>query len=626
MWRGNHGSKRAGIGVYFGVRIPEALISEIRARTDIVAVISQYVRLKRSGSNFVGLCPFHDEKTPSFHVSPSRGAFYCFGCHEKGDVITFLRKIEGKGFVEVVEELAAEAGIDLPREEISPARLAARRREKDERRKLLEVNEIAAEFFEQQLRSPQGAVARQYLSGRGVDDALWERFRIGYAPEAWDGLVEHLAKRKVSGYQAIQLGLVVPRGGRQAAAGGGVLAASQAYDFFRHRVMFPIVGPGGEVLGFSGRVLEGSDDPRKYVNSPESLVFRKSDSVFGIYQARKAIRNKGRAVVVEGNLDVVSMHQAGYEETVAPLGTALTEGQINRLRRFCDQVVVLFDGDDAGRKASLRAAELFLGSSLDGRIALLPRGQDPDTQVRSEPDVVAKAISAARGAPGFLLRRIAAAVDKGRIPDRARAVGRMAAVLTRIPEPVERSLYVEQAAALLDVEPATVLAALKKGVSARRSRGPSGEGERDVEFDAVVLHGLDLLNLLLTQPHLAAAEGVEAAVGRMDDESLRKAFESVLEQQRSTGRVDAAEVLALLDGPMAASVFEDKFSGDVDGHRVLHDILVGLDLAVTDRRLKNLEREIRRAKAEGDETRLRELVLRRHDLSKTRDRLIAGRS
>jgi len=224
------------------------------------------------------------------------------------------------------------------------------------------------------------------------------------------------------------------------------------------------------------------------------------------------------------------------------------------------------------------------------------------------------------------LRRIAASIDPGKIPDRARAVGRMTAVIQRIADPVERGLYVEQAAALLDVEPGTLLAALKQSRSGGLRKPADAAPEESQEFDPVTRHGLDLLTLLLNYSHLAQAEGVEAAVGRMEDETLRKALEMVLEQQRSHGRVEAAEVLAVLEGPMAATVFDDKFSGTLDAHRVLQDILLGLDLAVTDRRLKGLAREIRRAKARGDETTLRELVLRRHDLSKMRDRLIAGRS
>ena len=354
--------------------VPRDKIHDVLDRTNIVEIVKRHVELKRAGTgSWKGLCPFHGEKTPSFHVNETRQYFYCFGCHEKGDAITFLTKIEQRPFMDVLHDLAGFAGVDLDIKPLSPAERQARQKAESERDRMYRAMELAASFFEDQYASPAGAAARAYVEKRGIGSAVRERFRVGYAPARWDALSSHLATHKIPPSDLERLGLVgVNERGR--------------YDFFRDRVMLPVIDRQKRVIGFGGRVLDPEVKDRKYVNSPESPLFHKKESLYGLHAALDAIRRTGTAIVVEGNFDVLALHQAGIEEAVAPMGTALTEEQIAGIGRLASTVVVVFDGDTAGQRAAAKAIPLFVDAGiLGGRIARLPAGVDPDDFVR-QPD------------------------------------------------------------------------------------------------------------------------------------------------------------------------------------------------------------------------------------------------
>jgi len=337
----------------------------IKETADIVAVIGEHVSLKRAGVNLKGLCPFHSEKTPSFVVNPQRQTYHCFGCGEGGDVFSFLMNYHRMTFPEALKELAKRYNIALPERTLSPEERA--RSQAKER--LFAANEKAATFFHQLLlHDPAGEVARRYLRQRAIDDALAQRFRLGFAPKSWDALARHLKKNGISEKTAAEAGLLVAK------ERGGY------YDRFRDRVLFPILDPVGRVVGFGGRIL-GEGEP-KYLNTPETPVYDKSRLLFGLYQNRDAIRKARSCFLVEGNFDLLSLVQHGVENVVAPLGTALTNHQVRLLRNYVDEVVLLFDGDEAGAKAALRAAPLFLQHQLSARVAVLPPGHDPDSYVR----------------------------------------------------------------------------------------------------------------------------------------------------------------------------------------------------------------------------------------------------
>ena len=345
---------------------PEFL-DELRARVPLAGVVGRRVKLTRRGREHVGLCPFHNEKTPSFTVSEDKGFFHCFGCGAHGDVIGFVMRSEGLSFPEAVERMAGEAGLQVPQS--SPSERAAARRRAD----LLDVLEAAAAWFEEQLRNPPGAAARDYLERRGVDREAAAAFRLGFAPDRRGVLRQALNARGVDDDRLVEAGLV------KRPDNGGDLR-----DYFFNRLMFPITDRRGRVIAFGGRAL--GDSPAKYLNSPETPLFHKGRVLYNLARARQAALDTGELVVVEGYMDVIALAQAGFPAAVAPLGTALTSEQIAELWRLAEEPVLCLDGDEAGQRAGFRAAERALVQLRPGRslrFAVLPRGDDPDSLVRS---------------------------------------------------------------------------------------------------------------------------------------------------------------------------------------------------------------------------------------------------
>ncbi len=347
--------------------LPEGLIEQIRQRVDLVELVSEVVALKRVGRNYAGLCPFHSEETPSFFVHPERGIFKCFGCGKGGNAITFVMEYYRMGFLEAVRFLAQRIGITLP-----TAGEEEEARKESHEQLLLQALQAAARFYTQMLTSAEGAAALQYAYRRGLRMETLQRFSIGYAPERWDALLQYLRERGFHEAVLEKAGLVV-RSER-----------GQLYDRFRHRLMFPIYDAIGRVVGFGARRLREEEATPKYLNSPTTPVYDKSRLLYGFYQARDAFRTNGYAVLVEGYLDVLTLHQAGVTPVVATAGTALTVDHLRLLRRYCQQLFVVYDADRAGQQATLRALELALAEGFDVHIVLLPDGEDPDSFVRAQ--------------------------------------------------------------------------------------------------------------------------------------------------------------------------------------------------------------------------------------------------
>ncbi|MCX7750829.1 MAG: DNA primase [Candidatus Bipolaricaulota bacterium] len=361
--------------------MPGPEVEEIKGRIDIVELVGRYVTLKPAGSGFKGRCPFHPDDTPSLHVSPDKGLWHCFGCHAGGDAIGFLMKIEKLSFPEALERLAAELGIEL-------------KRGGEGRARLLQVNEEAARFFAGELRKPGGKKARDYLLSRGLPEDAWDRYRLGYAPEGWDGLLRALGRLGVETLR--ELGLVVP-------------GERGPYDRFRDRVMFTIADDQGRPVAFAGRSFGGEP---KYLNVPNTPLFTKGTVLYGLHLARDAIRAAGRAVLVEGYTDVISFHRAGIEETVGSMGTALTEAQARLLARYTDRVVIAYDRDAAGEASALRGLAILRGAGLRVDVALLPPGEDPDSLVRNHgPDAARAALSSPLPFHRFFVEALASRYD-----------------------------------------------------------------------------------------------------------------------------------------------------------------------------------------------------------------------
>ncbi|MBI1950218.1 MAG: DNA primase [Acidobacteria bacterium] len=419
----------------------------MRAQADLRSIVSDYLPLKKSGAKYRGLCPFHSEKTPSFYVDADKQLFYCFGCGTGGDVFKFLMLYEKLEFPEALKTLAARYGIPVP---------AGRSPENSDRHKALAANRQALAYFREQLGRPGGEAARKYLAGRGMGGGTIERFQIGFAPDGWSGLKNHLASAGVSEGDGVLAGLLA----RKEETG-------RSYDRFRDRVMYPIVNLADELIGFGGRVL-GEGEP-KYLNSPETPAFSKGENLYAIGFAREGIRKEGYAILVEGYMDVIALHQAGVAHAVATLGTGFTTGHVRLLKRFTDRVVVNFDPDAAGRAATRRSLEVLLESGFEVSVVSLPAGKDPDLFIREQgPEKYRERLGAAVPYIEFLTRDVAARQDLSGTRGKVAALNEVLPFLARLDNPVRRAGHVEMLGTVLGIEDRLVLQELKDAVRERR--------------------------------------------------------------------------------------------------------------------------------------------------------------
>jgi DNA primase len=428
-------------------RIPDEIIQQVRDRVDLVELVGRTVSLKRAGRSYKGLCPFHGEKTPSFHVNPDRGTYYCFGCQEGGDAFSFLMKVENLTFAEAVRSIARDSGIEIPETGggeagASEAAYAA--------------NEIAQSAYRAAFAEP-GNPAADYLARRGLRPEDADRFEIGHAPDRWDTVVRALAARGVPASVGEKAGLLAARE-----------RSDGHYDRLRGRLTFPIRDARGRIIGFGGRALGEGQEP-KYLNTPETAIFRKREAFYGLSSALAAIRRADRAVLVEGYFDRIALARAGVEESLATCGTSLTEGHARNLRRRTQNAVLLFDGDEAGQRAMERSLEVLLPAGLRVRAALLPAGCDPDDLLAREgPDALRELVDAAPLALDFAFER---AVARGceSPAEKADAVASVAPLLAEVPSEVERGDYAQRLAFKVGTEVQYVLAAV---AAVRRGRDP----------------------------------------------------------------------------------------------------------------------------------------------------------
>lgn len=422
------------------------VISQVRARADIQEIVSETVVLKRSGRFLKGLCPFHSEKTPSFHVNPERGIFVCFGCNERGDVFAFVQKTKGLGFIDAVRELAHRYGIAL-------VETAEDRREYDRRTLLLLLYQQANEYFRKLLRDPmQGLVAKEYLKKRGVTEEIIEQFQIGYAPSTWDGLLNYLVSaNRVAPATLVEAGLVRNKA-----------ETNKFYDLFRHRLMIPIHDEQGRVIAFGGRAL-AADEQVKYINSPESPIYTKGEHLYALHQAKESIKRQDSVIVVEGYFDAITAHQFGFTNTVATLGTALTERQAKLLVRFSEsrRVFLCFDADVAGQRAvdhgTQTMNQVAEGVGIELRVISVPGGKDPDECLRAEgehggPSAFQAAVARAPLLIDYQLEKAVSRLDVKSHTGRIEAARVIVPILAAIKNAVARGEYVRQWALRLNVK------------------------------------------------------------------------------------------------------------------------------------------------------------------------------
>jgi len=422
--------------------IPASFIQELLARADVVEIVGRYVQLKKGGANFMGLCPFHAEKSPSFTVSPTKQFYHCFGCGKHGDAINFLMEQTGMSFVEAVKDLAQHYGLQVPEDEASPQDRARAAEQRQKQATLTDVLEKAGEAWRKQLKSSPKAVA--YLKGRGLSGEIAKRFGLGYAPEGWRSLASVFPN--YDDPLLVESGLVIAN-----AEDGG---EEKRYDRFRDRIMFPIRNIKGECIGFGGRVL--GDEKPKYLNSPETPVFSKGHELYGLFEARNAIRDAGYALVTEGYMDVVALAQLGFPNAVATLGTACTTDHVQKLFRFTDAVVFSFDGDAAGRRAARKALDGALPYATDVRsikFLFLPAEHDPDSYVREfGQEAFARCVSEAMPLSRFLVESAREGCDLGTAEGRAHLASNAKPLWSQLPDGALKRQLLGEIAALVQLD------------------------------------------------------------------------------------------------------------------------------------------------------------------------------
>jgi DNA primase len=447
--------------------IPSETIEQIAAANDIVEVIGAYFPLKRAGANFKALCPFHQEKTPSFMVSPGRQTFHCFGCGAGGSVFRFVMDYEHTDFPSAVRKLAARSGITI----VEKRGAADEERQYETRRTLLKLHAEAAEWFHENLvKREVGEPARKYLRKRGITAEIAKRWQLGYAPDEWDAFGSWARARGYDARDLITSGLVRTKDGTDSDQNQtSNLKAQTSYDRFRGRIMFPIHNDVGEVIAFSGRLLKNEEGAAKYLNSPETPLFRKGNVLFGLHKSKRALIEANCAIVCEGQIDLISLFEAEITNVVAPQGTAFTENQARILKRFVDEVVLCFDSDAAGAKAAERSLDALLQNNLIVRVVELPRGEDPDSLVRREgKEKFENRVASAQDFFDYWIEREMESADVSSLGAKMQLARRMAETVSRVHDPLMRGEVVNKASARLGVSPAdfgTLLSTKPRGTA-----------------------------------------------------------------------------------------------------------------------------------------------------------------
>lgn len=567
--------------------IPSETIEDVKIRANIVDIVSEYIALRKTGKNYVGLCPFHREKTPSFTVNPEKQIFYCFGCGEGGNVITFLMKMNNMSFPESVKHLAGKVGVTIPERKINPGD-KTRTREKE---KLYRINTIASEFFSKHLFSPGGNKARSYLEKRGIESSVAKNFSLGYAPEGWRNLKDFFSGKNISLELAQKAGLIITND------------KGNVYDRFRGRITFPIEDLNGKIVAFGGRVL-GQEEP-KYLNSPESPVYIKGKTLYGLYRTKGAISKKNEVILVEGYLDFLSLVSAGLTNVVATLGTALTRDQVHVVRRFTRNVSVLFDSDEAGRAAVVRSLRVFLEEEMHARVVVLPEGYDPDKYVRKYGKEAMEAL--VDQSPSMVDYYIKNVMNDGEsLEDKLTAVKDSVGFIGSIADPIQRNLFIKRVSEqvgidqeLLKDEVNKVVGSTKKYIEEESL--PPGKGKTADMVEVSLIH------MIMEYPDKIQTIVREKIFNYFMDGELKKLGEMIVESHARGEKGNLSDLINDVGNSGTMRKFlklameEKPFDHDVVD-RVFADTMKKIRLRWYQNRRRILQRELVKAQKMGDMT------------------------
>jgi DNA primase len=576
----------------------------VRDSVDIYDVVSGYVSLKKAGKNWLGLCPFHSEKTPSFNVNPAKQIFHCFGCGVGGDAFKFLELQEGLNFPEAVKQLASRAGIALP----ESRQRADEKKSDDERKALLKIIAEAADYFRRELEGPAGSAARAYLVKRGLTETVIRDFSLGYARPEWDGLLKHLRQKGHPPTLLEKAGLIVKR-----SDGEG------HYDRFRGRIIFPIRDISGHVIAFGGRVMD--DSLPKYLNSPETPLYSKSNVLYCLDQAKEPARKQGYFIIVEGYLDAIACHQYGARNAVATLGTALTDGHLRLMRRFAQKLMLIFDPDPAGVKAALRGFELFAGSGMKVNVVSLPDGDDPDTFLKKNGyEAFASCLKGSVKFMDFVLGQVVRGGSATSIDEKVEQAGEMLEFIAKLPSGIERDHYLKRTAEALDVNEGLLRQEMTKQRTAHagpreptEAGTPLHKGQRPRAEEM-------LIHLMLRDETIAQSLSEQITPEDFTDPLYRRAAERIFSVMKSGGELHPRALAVPGDDELGRlishySVLELAYSDQtgtdqnqkVSLEKTCADCVDRIRQHGSAKRMKSLLAAIHEAESRGDKERLRSL-------------------
>ncbi len=572
----------------------DSALTEIRNRLDLVDLVSEQVSLKKAGSNYKGLCPFHSEKTPSFIVSPEKQIFHCFGCHEGGDLFSFLMKLESLTFPEAIEKLASKAGVEFQTN-------ADQQKIKNENEILYQANRVAAWHYHETLKKSEKAEkARKYLLDRGIGEKEVERFRLGFSLNEPDELIKTFEKKNIPVKAAEKTG-ILKKGERG------------FFESFRERVIFPIFSKENKVVGLGGRILESGKETAKYINSPESPIYDKSSILFGFPLAREAIRKKNRVFIVEGYLDVLAMHQFGFEETVAPLGTALTPRQIGLLKRQVSEIIMLFDGDEAGWKATSRSLEHFLEQDLDPKVLILPSGEDPDSYLRSAgTKQFQEKLKEIRNLFTFFVDKVIAK-NKRDIAGKAAIIAELKPYILKVSSPLKRNLSVRMIAEKLDIPENWVLEELGlKPVSPTRRVAKTESKSKSSSPEET------LIELFLKFESVRPVIIEKVQLDDFEDEELKKII-PFLSSEKKFQNLSWNEILGKLEkkeikSRLTALLLKETVANESNASQIATDCIDKIKKRDFKQRLKLLSGQIEEAEKQNQPDRLSILLREKQNL------------